>query len=119
MSDLFGFVNDLYNYEDRKVARYEKGDLLVSTCHVSDGRQPFETAIQLPLYNNGSLIPVAAYDTIQEARAGHKLWVKTITAQSLPDCITECFNSVVGTILHQLGEEGKHWRKGVCQKTKT
>jgi len=40
---MFGFLNMMYTYESRKVARTEKGKLLVSTAMVTDSQQPYET----------------------------------------------------------------------------
>lgn len=41
---MFEFFNMLGTYEDRKVARYEDGDIVLSTAWVNDSDQPYETA---------------------------------------------------------------------------
>lgn len=35
---MLGFMDMLGNYEDRKVGRYDNGELIISTAFVTDGR---------------------------------------------------------------------------------
>lgn len=72
---IFDFLADMNNYEERKVANYKENDLFVDTCRVSDSSKPYETAVAHPTYNNGELIIVELYDTIEEAKEGHERWV--------------------------------------------
>ena len=50
---MFDYFSMAGNYDERKVGRWDSGDRLkmVSTCSVTDGRKPFETAIAHPAYN--------------------------------------------------------------------
>lgn len=90
---FFNFLQDMGNYQDRKVDRFESDDLIVSTARVSDGLQPYETAIAHRYYNDGNLIAVQGYDSKQEAQDGHDKWVKIMTDENLPDSLTECANA--------------------------
>lgn len=68
----FNFLNDIDNYEDRKVEKTEPEDnngIGVSTCNTSD--EGYETAI---LDANG-IHPVERYATKELAVEGHKKWV--------------------------------------------
>lgn len=68
---MFEFVNDLGNYESRKVSRDElENGLTVSTAYTSD--EGYETAI---LDSDGAH-PVERYDTKEEAEEGHKKWME-------------------------------------------
>lgn len=81
---MFGLEN-LGNYDDRKIDRYETDDLTVSTCKVLDSRDPFETAISHPEYNNSKFIVVETYLDREAAQEGHNKWVKIMTSDTLPD----------------------------------
>ena len=81
MNGLFAFVNDIGNYEDRKVARDDFKWGFISTARVSDGRKPFETAIKHPNYNKGSMVIVESYLTKQEALKGHAKWKTAMTGK--------------------------------------
>lgn len=89
---MFGFLQDMMNYDERKVDRYEDDLCCVSTARVSDGKQPYETGIYHKFYNDDKCMIVAAYDTIEEAQAGHNKWVHTMT-QEKPEQIQEIMNS--------------------------
>lgn len=90
---MFGFLGMMGNYEARKVARYEENDILVSTCGVTDGRKPFETAVAHPDYNDGGIVVVESYSTKEKAQAGHDKWVKVMTSKDLPATLTDIINS--------------------------
>jgi len=92
---LFDFLGMTDNYEDRKVDRFEQGDLMVSTVEVNDGQQLFETAVLHPQYRDGEHVIVEAYDTKEEAQEGHNRWVAVMTADELPEQLTDCANSEV------------------------
>lgn len=81
MFDLFEMTS---NYEMRKVARFEKGELFIDTVAVTDSDKPFETAIGHPDYNDDGLIIVELYDTKEEAQIGHDKWVNVMTSDTLP-----------------------------------
>lgn len=80
----FDFIKMAGNYESRKVARFEKDDLLVDTAEVNDALQPYETAISHPEYDGGHWVPVEMYDTKEEAIIGHSTWVHKMTSGELP-----------------------------------
>ena len=74
------------DYEGRKVGRHGvKGKLIVSTAGVSDSDNPFETAISERGYNGGAWVIVEEYANRADAVKGHKKWVETMTADTLPD----------------------------------
>ena len=91
---MFDFIFDIGNHEARKVARYEVDGLLVDTARVSDGRQPYETAVESPLYNSGKMVIDEAYDTPQQAQEGHDRWVSIMTTK-LPDKLVDCNNAEI------------------------
>ena len=72
---LFDFLVDVGNHAERKVDTYDKDDLFVDTCRISDSSQPFETAIAHPDYNDNKIVIVELYDTSEEAQQGHDKWV--------------------------------------------
>jgi hypothetical protein len=92
---MFDFLNMMNNYESRKVGRWDNDDgtRMVSTASVSDGIREFETAFKHPDYNEGNSIIVEAYDTKDEALAGHEYWVKVMTDGPLPDELVDCANA--------------------------
>ena len=68
---MFEFLMDMGNYEDRKIARTEySDDFFISTCRVSDGSHPFETAVCHPEYNYGKHVIVEFYDSEEDAEQG-------------------------------------------------
>lgn len=84
---MFDFFRMIGSYESRKVARYEKNGLLVSTCEVYDSEYPHETAVAHPDYNNGMAIVVESYDNKKNAEEGHLKWVEIMTSEKLPSVI--------------------------------
>ena len=103
MDNLFGFLTDVGNYDDRKIDRYDDGDMAVSTAAVSDGRDPFETAVMHPEYNDGQWVIVESYDSRESAKAGHAKWVSVMTADTLPNELADCGNSTVSQFLDACG----------------
>jgi hypothetical protein len=100
---MFDFLNMLGNHEERKVAHYNKDGVFVDTCLVTDSAQPYETAIEHPAYNNGTMIIVALYDTKEEAQAGHDKWVKQLTSEPLPLAIADVSSSGIATFARDIG----------------
>ncbi len=100
---LFDFIQDAENYDDRKVDRYESGDLIVDTAGVSDGEQPYETAVAHPRYNSGKWVIVEAYSTKVEAQTGHERWVRVMTDPQLPTVLTDCLNSEISRLISVTG----------------
>lgn len=99
---MFGFLFDKHNYEQRKVARFEQHDIIVSTAAVSDGSQPYETGVYHPRYNDGKCIIVEAYDTIEEARIAHVKWVAVFTNKKLPKTVVDVPNAYIARMLGPL-----------------
>lgn len=97
---MFDFLLDVGNYDDRKVARYDASNLHISTAQVSDGRQPYETAIgHLAYVDEGKWIIVEAYDTRESALEGHNRWVQKMTEDKLPKALMEIANSHIQGML--------------------
>ena len=70
LKNMFEFLNDICNYESRKVARTEVNGVTVSTVYSSD--EGYETAI---LDENG-VYPVERYPSKEDAQLGHEKWCK-------------------------------------------
>ncbi len=96
---MFDFFMDFGNYSDRVVGRDDFDWGFVSTAKVSDGSQPIETAVQHPDYNDGKMVIVEAYDDEDAAKAGHTKWVKSMTAETIPDSLTDCANSEIQQVI--------------------
>ena len=88
--NMFSFLGDMNNYEERKIDKYEQGDLFISTQH--------------PLYNDGQMVIVEHYDTVEEAQAGHKKWVGVMTAENLPSALEDCCNAGIAQLMKSEGE---------------
>lgn len=95
---MFDFCNMMDNYEERVVANFENGELVVDTAAVTDGTHPFETGITSPEYNSGKWIIVEAYDTKELAQAGHDRWVKIMT-ENPPNQLRDCQNAHISQLL--------------------
>jgi hypothetical protein len=106
---MFEFLNDLGNYAARKVDRLETFHGFISTCQVSDGAKPYETAVADSRYvdKNGNrmgstMIIVEAYDSVSAAKCGHDRWVTAMTvAEELPQRLTDC-NNAFGGLEHEV-----------------
>jgi hypothetical protein len=97
---MFSFLNDLGNYEARKIGRYEQGNVIISTCACSDGKDPYETGIHHPQYRDeGEWIIVESYSSKEAAKEGHDKWVKIMTSPNLPDKLIDCANAEVAQFL--------------------
>lgn len=100
---MFEFLNMSDNYEDRKVDRYESNNFIIDTAAVSDGKQPFETGVSHPKYNDGKWIIVEAYDTKEKAHIGHNNWVEIMTADKLPTELRDCYNAEISDLISSIG----------------
>ncbi len=106
---MFEFIQDMFNYEERKVARFEnKKGLIVDTAAVSDSAQPYETGIVHPAYNGGKWVIVELYDSKKAAQIGHKKWVKKMTARALPKTLKDVSTAGIATFLSAVGDD--NWR---------
>lgn len=104
---MFDFFNMVGNYEERKVDNFQKGDLTIDTCRVTDSDKDFETAIEHKSYNDGKWIIVELYDTKEEAQKGHDKWVKVMTKKKLPKTLKDVSSATIA----KLGDLGdKEWR---------
>lgn len=108
---MFEFIMDIGNYENRLVDRSEFGWGFVSTCRVSDGSQPFETAIKSSEYaradnpeDTDKMVIVEAYGDADAAQEGHNRWVNTMT-KSAPDGLTDCCNAGIAKFLSECGAD--------------
>jgi hypothetical protein len=91
---MFDFIYDMFNHEARRVDNTVlDGSTTIDTCKVSDGKQPYETGIECPKYNNGNWVIVEAYDTKEEAQAGHNKWVGIMSSDKQPDKLVDCRNA--------------------------
>lgn len=102
MNDMFG-LSMMGNYEQRKVANYKEGDLVVDTAAVTDSKDPYETGIKHPFYNNGNWVIVETYETKEQAQKGHDKWVKTMTADKPPEKLVDCSTFFTAELLRKVG----------------
>ena len=109
---MFNFLADIGNYDSRRIGRYEKSDKeLVSTARISDGKQPFETGIAHPDYNDGNIVIVEAYSTVEAAEEGHAKWESLMKANNLPDPLVDCCNAGIGELYSMVGGDVTYPRK--------
>ena len=108
------------NYDDRVVKRYQNDttELFVSTCSVTDGMYIYETAVAHPSYNDGDMVIVEAYDTLKAAEEGHERWLKTMTADTLPEELTDCCNSEIQRRQHTDGGVIVFPRQDECSRSR-
>jgi len=107
---VFNFFSMANNYEERKIARFEEGDLLISTCSVTDSNQPYETAISHPFYNGGQFIIVEMYDTSKAARVGHKEWINKMTSDELPVQLEDVSTAGIALMCDAAQPSENSWR---------
>ena len=100
---MFNFLEMAGTYDSRKVARFEDGEITVSTASVTDGSSPFETAISHPEYNDNNWVIVDKYNTVEEARQGHDKWVTVITTKPLPEKLVDCANANISQLADTVG----------------
>lgn len=106
---MFGYLDMLGNYKERKVANYEKDGLIIDTCLVTDSDKPYETGIIHPNYNGGDWIIVELYNTKKEARVGHNRWVKKMTAKKLPTKLKDVSTSETAKLCDTFDDDS--WRE--------
>ncbi len=113
---MFEFLFDAGNYEERAVDRSEFDWGFISTARVSDGKQPYETAICSDEYGKsydpketGGMIIAEAYDTKEAAEKGHTRWVKTMTNKP-PKELIDCCNAGVAGVLEAMDDVPKEIR---------
>lgn len=107
--DILGMMN---TYNSRKVDRYEQDGLLISTCFVTDGKHDYETAIRSPLYNDNDFVVVEAYDSEEDARAGHRKWVDNMTTNP-PEKLVDCGNSKISQWIEIMGGNMEFLRQDI------
>ena len=81
---MFQFLSMINDYEERKVGRYEKNGVFVSTAYCNDSKFKYETAIRHKSYSK-ELIIVENYKSKKDAVKGHDKWVKLMVSDNLPD----------------------------------
>lgn len=87
---------NLYNLEERTVAKYESEDLTVSTVWVSDWKW-YETAISHDDYNDGEWIAVEQYGGDRDAaQIGHDKWVGKMATEPLPKILKDIVAEAYG-----------------------
>ena len=74
---------------------------IVSTVEIPEwlGKKPFETIVAHPEYHNelstlADATVVQAYDTEEEAAAGHCYWLKLYEEDQLPMELVDCGNAI-------------------------
>lgn len=92
---MFEFLSMVDNYEERKVANNKIGEAEIDTAEVDDSDQPYETGIAHRMYNGGYWVIVEMYDTIEEAKQGHKKWCKKFENGLLPNSLTDVGTSTI------------------------
>jgi len=105
---MFDFLNMFGNYEDRKVDRFEKDDIIVSTAFVTDTGFDYETAVSHPQYNSGKFIIVEQYETEEEAQIGHNKWVNLMTTDNLPEQLIDVSTATCASMIDLFSED--EWR---------
>lgn len=94
---MFNIYDMINSYKERLVENTRINDAIIDTCRVMDAEKPYETAIKHPSYNNNEWIIVQEYDTIEEAKKGHREWVLKFT-NSLPDKLIDVSTSTIAKL---------------------
>lgn len=71
----------------------------VRTCSTPDGTRPYETFVKHPEYHAEIAMSVEAYETEEEAKAGHDRWVEMYQQDTLPATIEETCNSPIARMV--------------------
>lgn len=104
---MFDFLNMLNAdpYEFRMVDRTETPNGFISTCRVTDGAKPFETAVMDSRYlydgkpnEADAMIIAETYDSAEDAKIGHERWRDLMLATEPPAKITDCNNGFSGVL---------------------
>ena len=86
---MYDFLSMADNYDSRAVARYEKKNLIIDTCAVTDSDEPYETGIKHCKYNCNAWVIVEMYNTKKDAQKGHQKWIKKMTSKNLPKTLKD------------------------------
>jgi|SRR6185437_5746899 len=112
---MFGFLEDVGNYDTRKVGRDDTPHGWISTARISDGARPYETAVNDRRYSraNGGkeMVIVEAYDTIDDARAGHAKWLSAMTSDAPPLYLDDCCNAGIAQLARAVTDETHYLRQ--------
>lgn len=113
---MFDWMYMSGNYGARKVGRYEYEHGFVSTARATDGRRPFETAVQDSRYGRtedwgegptfvarDEMVIVEAYNTKEEAIEGHQRWEALMKSDTPPKKLVECCNAGIAEWVDDLG----------------
>jgi len=84
---MFEFLGMIGNYEQRKIANDKVDGGVVSTAAVNDSDKPYETGICHPSYDDGNWVTVELYDTMEQAKIGHKKWCEILASK--PEALTD------------------------------
>jgi hypothetical protein len=102
MTQMFGFLDMIGNYENRKIAFTKVGRALIDTCSVSDTDAGFETGIEHPQYNGGKWIIVEEYYSAKDAKKGHEKWV-AVFKKGLPEELKDVSSYICKRIADAMG----------------
>jgi len=108
---MFDFLGMLGTAEERAIARFENGELIVDTCQVNDSSWSCETAISHLKYNHGKWVIVAGYDDLEAAKAGHQHWVEIMTASELPTTLVDVSTASTAMLTDVLGADWRECRR--------
>jgi len=107
-----GFTEMRDNYDERKVDKYEEGELFISTCMVTDADVPYETAVGHSAYREeGKLIIVETYATKELAQEGHNRWVEKMTSDELPESLTDVSQAELSLLLREVDPDSMVYQR--------
>jgi hypothetical protein len=101
---MFGFLNMMGTYEQRKVDNTVINEVEIDTVMVTDCEQPYETAIKSKHYNNDKWVIVEQYDTKEESIEGHKKWVSKFS-KKLPKTVKDVSTCEIASLITSLFPE--------------
>lgn len=109
---MFNFLSMAGNYDQRKVENTKINGVEIDTCRVTDSRQPYETALHHPDYNDDGWIVVEMYYDKDAAIEGHKKWVNLFSdSEHFPESLTDTGTSDIGELANSFGAATKYRRK--------
>jgi len=103
---MFDFFDMAGTHEQRKVDRFERDDLIVDTCSVTDSDDPYETAISHPDYNDGKWVIAETYKTADAAQEGHDKWVQIMTAPEIPAQLVDVSTFAIAELFRAIDPDG-------------
>jgi hypothetical protein len=71
------------------LSRFEGQGVVVTLVSVDDSIHPYEVGISHSRFNKGGWICAGTYVSEEAAYEGYEYWISTMTARSLPTCITD------------------------------